>query len=364
MFVTGLPVFEPLLALNAAFPSIKQEFRSILEDVCDRNDMPEAIASRIYDYYSRCLECNVMGGKLARAQTVCKTLVFCSADEPENVDAKMKAALVLGWAVELLQAVFLIEDDVMDGGETRRGKPCWYRYPDVGMSNAINDGLLLEQVLYEMIEVNEQTKPMYIKAHRALRDASIRTVLGQHLDTHPPTSVLEFTRDQWLSVVRFKTAFYTFVLPCELGILVSGKQFSAADLATLRQVCLLMGELFQAQDDMLDCYGDPAFTGKVGRDIEEGKCTWLWYTAMELLPAGHVLRDELISLYSSAEKSTDPSLALRVKAIYREIGLEAKFAEFLNHILEKLSSSIAGFEAEELRNLTTWLVDTTKGRQK
>lgn len=50
---------------------------------------------------------------------------------------------VLGWAVELLQAAFLVADDQMDGAFTRRGKACWYRRPEVGPANAINDAVFL-----------------------------------------------------------------------------------------------------------------------------------------------------------------------------------------------------------------------------
>ncbi|KAK6038122.1 hypothetical protein COOONC_24373 [Cooperia oncophora] len=68
-----------------------------------------------------------------------------------------------------------------------------------------------------------------------------------------------------------KTSHYSFYHPIEMSMLVSDR---LDNHQVVRRLAYQIGFLFQSQDDLLDVYGDPNVTGKVGTDIQDGKCTW------------------------------------------------------------------------------------------
>lgn len=49
----------------------------------------------------------------------------------------------------------------MDRSKFRRGQKCWYLYNDIGL-NAINDGLLLEQAVFQLLRTYFKDKPCYV----------------------------------------------------------------------------------------------------------------------------------------------------------------------------------------------------------
>ncbi|GBP64242.1 Farnesyl pyrophosphate synthase 1, mitochondrial [Eumeta japonica] len=135
------------------WPSISQNILNS-NKFADVPDVPKWL-KKVYDY-------NLQGGKKNRGLTT--VLAYEMLESPDKVtDEMLKLARVLGWCVELMQAFFVMLDDLMDSSEMRRGSPCWYRVPGVGL-NVINDALLIQGVIYQVIlKTYFEDKPYYKK---------------------------------------------------------------------------------------------------------------------------------------------------------------------------------------------------------
>ena len=131
-----------------AFMAVFDELAAgLVEDEVKDGQVAIAVA-----WIKRMIAYNVPHGKLNRGLAVVDGVRALKQARGEDVDADtMKRAMVVGWCIEFLQAYFLVADDIMDESVTRRGQPCWYRQPDVKMT-AINDGILLEMMLYKCLK--------------------------------------------------------------------------------------------------------------------------------------------------------------------------------------------------------------------
>lgn len=300
------------------YPMIRGEMLSHMTT----NEMPQSAI----EWCKTMMDYTVPGGKLNRGLTVVavhRTLTQ-SKHNRDLTDTEIARASVLGWAIEFLQAFFLVADDVMDASKTRRGQPCWYQNEHVKLI-AINDSFLLESYVFTMIKQHFGHEEYYLQLVELFIQVIQQTEFGQLLDlTSQDENVVDlekFTLERYQKIVKYKTAFYTFYLPVAIGMITSGvKDKTAFDLA--RTICCQMGEYFQIQDDYLDCFGDPEVIGKVGTDIQDNKCSWLVVQALD-----RVTKEERTILEENYGQWDDSKVA-KVKALYKKLDLEGVFKSY------------------------------------
>jgi geranylgeranyl diphosphate synthase type I len=200
------------------------------------------------------------------------------------------AVVCVAASLELFHAFALIQDDVMDGSNTRRGEPTVHqvlaaRHADhpradwFGANSAILLGDLALGWSYELAQAAVLDADQTARLWPALDTMRAQTLCGQYLDllaTGRPSGTVE----QALAIARHKTAVYTVESPVRLGAVLAGADQDS--LAACSAYGILVGEVFQLRDDLLGVFGDPAQTGKpVLDDLREGKSTVLLAVARQ-----------------------------------------------------------------------------------
>ncbi|CAD6242005.1 GSCOCG00009415001-RA-CDS [Cotesia congregata] len=273
-------------------------------------------------WMTKVLQYNVPNGKKNRGLALVYAYRML-APRDQLTEENIRLARTLGWCTELLQAFLLIEDDIMDHSVTRRGQPCWYLNNNIGLS-AINDGILLEQTVYQLLRTYFKNHECYLDLIETFHDTTMKTVMGQTLDMlstefgKRPNFNL-FTMNRYNAIVKYKTAYYSFVMPITLAMHFAG----VVDPEMYRQaktILLEMGHFFQVQDDYLNIYGDPRITGKQGLDIKEGKCTWLAVVALQrVTPSQRKIFEECYGV-------DDEEKVAQIKQLYDDLGLSTTYA--------------------------------------
>ena len=190
-------------------------------------------------------------------------------------------------ALELLHASALVHDDVMDGSDTRRGRPSlhrrfaarhleagWHGSADsFGVGAAILMGDLLLSWTDEMFHASGLRAEAVERGHRVLSVMRTEVMAGQYLDLLEQVSG-GGTVESALRVANYKSAKYTVERPLHLGAALAGAPADVVSAYT--SYGLPLGIAFQLRDDVLGVFGDPAQTGKpTGDDLREGKRTVL-----------------------------------------------------------------------------------------
>uniref|UniRef100_A0ABM5F4R5 Farnesyl pyrophosphate synthase n=1 Tax=Pogona vitticeps TaxID=103695 RepID=A0ABM5F4R5_9SAUR len=295
-------------------------FPQVVKDLTDDGLQQKEVADA-FIRLKEVLEYNAIGGKYNRGLTV--VAAYRELVGPEKQDQKsLQQATVVGWCVELLQAFFLVADDIMDYSVTRRGHLCWYKKEGIGL-DAVNDSFLLEASIYRLLKRYCRDQPFYLNLLELFLEMTFHTEVGQTLDliTAPSVDLDRFTEERYKTIVKYKTAFYSFYLPVAAAMYMAGID-GEQEHAHAKAILLEMGEFFQIQDDFLDCFGDPSVTGKIGTDIEDNKCSWLVVQCLKR--ASPEQRQILEENYGQK----DPEKVARVKQLYETQDLRGVYRDY------------------------------------
>jgi geranylgeranyl diphosphate synthase, type I len=276
-------------------------------------------------------------------------------------------------SLELLQACALIHDDLMDGSDTRRGKPSIHRHfesrhvqddldgfaPHYGLSAAVLLGDLALVWSDQMLNSAGLTTAQFTALLPYYNEMRVELMAGQFLDIHEQTQKTTSV-DRSMKIARYKSGKYTIERPLHLGAAMAS---APSEIFTaLSSYGLPLGEAFQLRDDLLGVFGDPSVTGKpAGDDLREGKRTVLiamtndrqseaqrdvarkYFGKPDLDAQGVAVLREIIEstgaraeLESTIERLTDQALTAAQSAVFTEDG-NAMLVELAN-IATKRSS--------------------------
>lgn len=258
-----------------------------------------------------------------------KTLIGTTA---EGLDK----ARMLGWALELFNAVFWMTDDIIDDSDERFYKPCWHKLPSAGPV-AINDCVFLLNAHRRLLKAFFKDHDFYFDLVELFEDAKRTIIIGQNLDFHSKvknnataSDVARFTQELFESTARCKTAIHFCYLPVAIAMIATGYG-NPEDLEEIKCVSLKVGHFVQIRRDYLDCYSS---SDKSRLDIQDGRCTWLIVKALQLANSQQRLileenygkqskesTDEVIQVYEEVE----------IKKLYQE--LERDFTGALNALI-------------------------------
>lgn len=257
------------------------------------------------------------GGKQMRPML---TLLSAGACGGINADSVRFAA-----AAELIHNATLLHDDVVDGADTRRGKPTVMSILNGPASVLLGDFWLVKAIrcILDASRNSERAVRLFAKTLSDLAEGELLQL--------EKTSSCDTTREDYLRIIYSKTAslFEAAALSGALSA-EAPEEWTAALAGYARN----LGLAFQMKDDILDYAGGEALGKPVGIDLREQKITLPLLCALDSATAEEAA--EVRALVGRI--SDEPALADRVRSFVLERnGVDMAVAEMGKYIDEAVS---------------------------
>lgn len=231
------------------FELIRADLQKVEVEFCQQSVSSVPAITEIGQYLQ------VSGGKRLRPALVLLSSRMCDGDS--------QAAIRLGAVVELIHTATLVHDDVIDGAETRRGRPSTNSRWGNHMSVLAGDWLYMQAFNVALAERNFKILDLLIGLTQVMVEGELLqlTMLRR----------LDLSEDEYFELSYRKTACL-FSASLRLGALLGKK--SEEDEMKLGTYGINLGLAFQLVDDILDFTSSEEKLGKpIGSDLREGKVT-------------------------------------------------------------------------------------------
>lgn len=270
------------------FDLLRTDLQKVEEEFCRQSVSTVQPITEIAQYLQ------VSGGKRLRPALLLLSAKLCGYEE--------YPAIRLGAVVEQIHTATLVHDDIIDGAETRRGRPSTNSRWGNHMSVLAGDWLYMQAFNVALAERNFKILDLLIGVTQVMVEGELLQL------TH--LRKLDVTEEAYCELAYRKTACL-FSTCLRLGALLARK--SEDEEAKLGSYGTNLGLAFQVIDDILDFTSSEEILGKpIGSDLREGKLT---------LPLIYLLQ------------KCSPAEARKVSLVLKEQGyLSVRFSEIMELI--------------------------------
>jgi octaprenyl-diphosphate synthase len=197
----------------------------------------------------------VSGGKRLRPALLLLSSKMCGCEGP--------SVIRLGAVVELIHTATLVHDDVIDGADTRRGRPSTNSRWGNHMSVLAGDWLYMQAFNIAVVERNFKILDLLIGLTQEMVEGELLQLTRLRK--------LDLSEDEYFELSYRKTACL-FSACLRLGAML-GRQNEEVEMK-LGEYGIHLGLAFQLVDDLLDFTSSEEKLGKpIGSDLREGKVT-------------------------------------------------------------------------------------------
>lgn len=290
------------------------------------------------------------GGKRFRPAMCLLSFEACGGRKAEKI-------MPVAASLEMMHNFTLIHDDIEDGSELRRGKPCLHR--TYGMPLSINAGDGLFALAFSSANATGLPAKHVVRIMDCISRMVVSLCEGQHRDISWALSDnVDVGEAEFMEMLRGKTGV---LIGCamETGAIAAGAP--SGRVRALRAFGETVGVAFQIQDDILNLCGDEGKYGKeIGGDIREGKRTLMLIRTLSVATLAD--RQKLVEIYRRPQSKRGKPEIRTVMGLMKEYGAidyaRKRAAAMVAEARNRFDKAVPESEAKnKLRSLADFLIE-------